>query len=114
MFNLILRGLATGSIYSLTAVGIVLILSTTNVMNFAQGDTGMFLTYIAFFFILRGIAPSLTLPIVIAVGAVLGYLVYKGLISKAKKSSHLGMMIITLGLTMIFRSYQVTPCISDR
>ena len=108
MFNLVLRGLATGSIYSLTAVGIVLILSTTNVMNFAQGDTGMFLTYIAFFFILRGIAPSLTLPIVIVAGAILGYVVYKGLISKAKKSSHLGMMIITLGLTMIFEGIVAT------
>jgi len=85
MFNLILRGLATGSIYSLTAVGIVLILSTTNVMNFAQGDTGMFLTYIAFFFILRGIAPSLTLPIVIVAGAILGYVVYKGLSLKQRR-----------------------------
>ena len=35
MFSLFFRGLATGSIYSLTAMGIVLILSTTNVMNFS-------------------------------------------------------------------------------
>ena len=72
MFNLIIRGLATGSIYSVTAVGIVLILSTTNVMNFAQGDTGMFLTYIAFFFIVRGLTPSLALPLVIVAAAILG------------------------------------------
>ncbi len=108
MFSLIFRGLATGSIYSLTAVGIVLILSTTNVMNFAQGDVGMFLTYIAFIFIVRGLNPSLALPIVIVVGLILGFAVDRGLMSKAKKSSHLGMVMITLALTMILEGLAAT------
>jgi branched-chain amino acid transport system permease protein len=108
MFSLIFRGLATGSIYSLTAVGIVLILSTTNVMNFAQGDAGMFLTYIAFIFIVRGLNPALALPIVILVGLILGFVVDRGLMSKAKKSSHLGMVMITLALTMILEGLAAT------
>lgn len=108
MFSLIFRGLATGSIYSLTAVGIVLILSTTNVMNFAQGDAGMFLTYIAFIFIVRGLNPALALPIVILVGLILGFAVDRGLMSKAKKSSHLGMVMITLALTMILEGLAAT------
>lgn len=108
MFSLIFRGLATGSIYSLTAVGIVLILSTTNVMNFAQGDVGMFLTYIAFIFIVRGLNPALALPIVIVVGLILGFAVDRGLMSKAKKSSHLGMVMITLALTMILEGLAAT------
>lgn len=108
MFSLIFRGLATGSIYSLTAVGIVLILSTTNVMNFAQGDVGMFLTYIAFIFIVRGISPALTLPIVIIAGLLLGMALDRGLMSRAKKSSHLGMVMITLALTMILEGVVAT------
>jgi len=33
--NLALRGLATGAVYALVGMGIVVILQTTNVMNFA-------------------------------------------------------------------------------
>lgn len=108
MFNLIFRGLATGAIYSLTATGIVLILSTTNVMNFAQGDTGMFLAYIAFLFIARRVPPMLTLPIVVVAGILLGIVVDRGLMTKAKKSSHLGMVMITLAFTMIFEGIVIT------
>lgn len=108
MLSLIFRGLATGSIYSLTAVGIVLILSTTNVMNFAQGDVGMFLTYIAFLFIARSVPPYLTLPVVVIAGIFLGVLLDKGLMVKARKSSHLGMVMITLALTMIIEGIVAT------
>jgi branched-chain amino acid transport system permease protein len=108
MFSLIFRGLATGSIYSLTAVGIVLILSTTNVMNFAQGDVGMFLTYIAFLFIARNVPPYLTLPVVVVAGILLGVVLDRGLMIRARRSSHLGMVMITLALTMILEGIVAT------
>lgn len=108
MFNLIFRGLATGAIYSLTAVGIVLILSTTNVMNFAQGDTGMLLAYVAFLFIAQRVPPVLTLPIVVVAGILLGFVVNRGLMSKVKNSSPLGMVMITLAFTMIFEGVVTT------
>ena len=66
MFSLFFRGLATGSIYSLTAMGIVLILSTTNVMNFSQGDMGMFLAFIAFILLMAKIPYLVTIIIIIS------------------------------------------------
>ena len=74
MWTLVFRGLATGSIYSLTAMGIVLVLSTTNVMNFAQGDMGMFLAFIAFALLMRHVSYPIAIVAVVAVGLLLGAL----------------------------------------
>lgn len=101
MLNLVFRGLATGSIYSLTAMGIVLVLSTTNVMNFAQGDMGMFLAFIAFALIMRNFPYPIAIISVVVIGLILGTLLERGLMSKVRKTSHLGMIIVTLALTMI-------------
>jgi branched-chain amino acid transport system permease protein len=102
MFNLLFRGLATGSIYSLTAMGIVLILSTTNVMNFAQGDMGMLLAFVALLLLSAKLPYAVTIIVTVLLGLVLGFLLEKGLMSKVRKSSHIGMLMITLALTMIF------------
>src|SRR5713101_2349426 len=46
--QLLVNGLALGSLYALTAFGIVLIYKTTQVITFAQGETAMFSTFVAF------------------------------------------------------------------
>lgn len=45
--QLLLSGLATGSLYALTALGIVLIFNNTRVINLAQGDFGMMGAFMA-------------------------------------------------------------------
>ena len=39
--QVLFQGLALGSIYALVALGFVLIIRATNVVNFAQGDFAM-------------------------------------------------------------------------
>lgn len=102
LLNLIIRGLITGAIYSLTSMGIVLILSTTLVMNFAQGDMGMLLAYFAFFMLMKNIPYPVAFALIILIGILFGFLLEKYLMSRARKTSHLGMVMITLALTMIF------------
>ena len=46
--QLLVNGLALGSLYALTAFGIVLIYKTTKVITFAQGETAMFSTFVSF------------------------------------------------------------------
>ena len=46
--QLLVNGLALGSLYALTAFGIVLIYKTTKIITFAQGETAMFSTFVAF------------------------------------------------------------------
>jgi len=46
VLELIVVGIAFGALYSLAALGIVLIYKTTGVLNFAHGAIGMFSTFI--------------------------------------------------------------------
>jgi branched-chain amino acid transport system permease protein len=47
----VVSGLATGGIYASLAVAIVLIYRSTRVVNFAQGEIGMFMTFVALWLI---------------------------------------------------------------
>ncbi|MFN3328192.1 MAG: ABC transporter permease subunit, partial [Fervidobacterium pennivorans] len=46
MINQILLGLSTGAMYSLVAIGLVMMYKVSGVMNFAYGNMGMFMTYV--------------------------------------------------------------------
>jgi branched-chain amino acid transport system permease protein len=50
IFQFILSGLAIGSIYSLVALGLVMVIRAINVVNFAQGEMVMVGAYICFSF----------------------------------------------------------------
>jgi branched-chain amino acid transport system permease protein len=54
--QLLVSGLAIGSIYALVALGFVLIYNAVGVVNFAQGEFVMFPSYIAATFLLPGVA----------------------------------------------------------
>jgi branched-chain amino acid transport system permease protein len=54
--QLLVSGLAIGSIYALVALGFVLIYNAVGVVNFAQGEFVMFPAYIAATFLLPGVA----------------------------------------------------------
>ncbi|MBV8602475.1 MAG: branched-chain amino acid ABC transporter permease [Candidatus Eremiobacteraeota bacterium] len=53
--QLIVSGLAMGSIYALVALGFILIYNAVGVVNFAQGDFVMFPSYIAVSFVLPSV-----------------------------------------------------------
>ena len=102
--NLVLRGLATGAVYALVGMGIVVILQTTNVMNFAQGDTGMFVTYLAFFMITTAKVPySLVLVLTIVAGALIGLIIERFMMRSVRSRSHLSLIMLTLGLSLVFQ-----------
>ena len=62
LLQLLLSGLAAGSIYALVAIGFVLIYKATDVVNFAQGEMMMVGAYLCFTF-----RTYLTLPFLWAV-----------------------------------------------
>lgn len=100
--QLIVNGLALGSLYALTAFGIVLIYKTTDVITFAQGETAMFCTFIAFTLI-----TALQLPFVVAFvltlifALVLGTLIERVILRRVGSGSILNSVIVTVGLALI-------------
>jgi branched-chain amino acid transport system permease protein len=100
--QLIVNGLALGSLYALTAFGIVLIYKTTDVITFAQGETAMFCTFIAFTLITVVQLPfvvAFVLTIIFAL--VLGTLIERVVLRRVGTSSILNSVIVTVGLALI-------------
>jgi branched-chain amino acid transport system permease protein len=102
LFQQIISGLATGCLYALAALGLVLIYKTTDVVNFAQGEIAMFSTFIAFTLLM-----SVGLPYwgafagALAAAAVLGMTVERLFIRPLHKASLLSILIVTIGLLMV-------------
>lgn len=100
--QLIVNGLALGSLYALAAFGIVLIFKTTDVITFAQGETAMFCTFIAFTLI-----TALNLPFVLAFvltlvfAIILGACIERVVMRRVSARSIINPVIVTVGLSLI-------------
>ena len=101
--QLVLSGLAVGSIYACQALAVVMIHRSSGLVNFAQGEMAMFSTYIAWSLIQSGcsywLAFVLTLIISFAGGALL-----QRLFHPLRHASQLAHIILFLGLFTIINS----------
>ena len=100
--QLIINGIAMGSVYALVALGLVLVYKTTEVLNFAQGELGMVSTFIAYW-MMTGLGFSFPLAFVGAClfGFVLGAAIEFFILRRADDPNLLGLIILTLGFEMI-------------
>jgi branched-chain amino acid transport system permease protein len=98
----IVSGLALGAVYGSLALAIVLIYRTTHVVNFAQGEMGMFTTFIAWSLITNhGFSywPAFALTLVLAfIG---GVAIERVVIRPVEHASHLTLIMVTIALFVI-------------
>jgi branched-chain amino acid transport system permease protein len=105
-FSQVMSGLATGSIYGLVALGLVLIYRSTDVLNFAQGEMALFVTFVGwslFLSFLADINYFLVFFIVVALAGALGAFIERTVIRPVEGAPVLNAVIVTLGLFVIFR-----------
>ncbi|MEE9612307.1 MAG: branched-chain amino acid ABC transporter permease [Desulfatiglandales bacterium] len=105
LLQVILSGLATGSIYALVALGLALINNTTEHVNFAQGEMSMVSAFVGFtFFHILGLNLVISFLLALIVSAILGVIVERLVIHPAIYAPHFNVFIITLGLSIVMRS----------
>ncbi|TAJ82443.1 branched-chain amino acid ABC transporter permease [Reyranella sp.] len=78
----ITKGLLTGMVYGLMALGLSVIFGVMRVVNFAHGElmvVGMYLAWMGFEYL--QVSPMLSLPLIAAVFFVAGYALQRGVIS---------------------------------
>ncbi|MCH8994520.1 MAG: branched-chain amino acid ABC transporter permease [Chloroflexi bacterium] len=93
----VISGIASGSLFAILALAIVLIYRSTSVLNFAQGEMAMFSTFIAWTFMTRmdfWLAFLLAILVAAAIGAALERLVLR----PVERAAPLNSLIVTLGL----------------
>lgn len=105
LVHVVVSGLATGSIYSLMALSLVIIYNATRTLNFAQGEMLMVTTFIAWS-ATHAFSLPLTLTLVVAVvsAVVLGFVVERLIIRRAIGATHWDVLIITVGLSLMLRA----------
>src|ERR1044072_4507437 len=98
-------GLATGCIYALVALSLVIVYNATRTLNFAQGEMLMASAFAAWS---AQRAAGLPLPLAFVCGVAarrgLAYFVERIIIRRAVSATHWDVLIITLGLSLVLRA----------
>lgn len=101
--QLVVSGLALGSIYALLALSLVLINKATDVVNFAQGEMAMFGTFICFWLLSKtGMLLVVVLILAVPIGALLGMSTERIAMRPLQAAPPVNALIATIGLWMIF------------
>ena len=105
VIHVIVSGLATGCIYALMALALVIIYNATRTLNFAQGEMLMVSTFVAWT-AQKSLGWPLPATLIVAVVAagVMAWVLERVLIRRAVAATHWDVLIITLGLSLILRS----------
>lgn len=105
VLELAIVGIAYGALYSLAALGIVLIYKTTGVLNFAHGAIGMFSTFIAYEFgVVRGWPAPVAIILALAFAAAFGWGMERFTLRPLRERPVLTRVIVTLGWLLVLQS----------
>jgi branched-chain amino acid transport system permease protein len=103
MTQVILSGLIFGCIYGLTALGLVLIFKTTDIVNFAQGEMAMITTFISFMFMTSyGIPYFASFVLSLIFATAFGMVVHRLFMKPIQSAPPLNQIVLTLGLFLVF------------
>ena len=105
VIHVIVSGLATGCIYALMALSLVIIYNATRTLNFAQGEMLMVSTFVGWA-AQEAFRLPLALTLLVAVGAAgaLAFVLERLVIRRAIGATHWDVLIITLGLSLMLRA----------
>ena len=81
LVQLVIAGVAVGAVYSLMALGFVLIYKASTVVNFGPGELVLFGAYVAWATILNMKLPlAVALPLTLVVAILLGLIIERGVL----------------------------------
>jgi len=104
LLQTLLGGFVQGCIYSLIALGFVLIYRATRQINFAQGDLLMLGAYLGMQLQLWGVSWAVALLLSLILLFLCGSLLQVGILSSLPRESRILVILLTLGLGFVLRS----------
>jgi branched-chain amino acid transport system permease protein len=103
--QLLISGIAVGSIYALLGLALVLIHKATDVVNFAQGEMSMFSTFLALAMLEQLHLPLwAVLGLAFPVGAMFGAIIEIVFIRPMAGAPPVNLLIVTTGLFIVFNN----------
>ncbi len=103
--QLVVEGIAEGSLYALVALGFVIIFKATKVLNFAQGELVLLGAYLGVFALIQARLPWwLALPAVLVACGLIGASIQWALMDRLVGKSPLALIMITIGLANVLQA----------
>jgi len=100
LLNYIIAGLANGCIYSLVAIGFVLIYKSSSILNFAQGAIVILSAFVFYSFTIQlGIPIVIAILLALAFGALLGFVIERFILDRLIGQPILAVIILTLAFS---------------
>src|SRR4030095_15590144 len=104
MLQLVITGIAVGGVYSLMALGFVLIFKASAVVNFGPGELVLFGAYVAWATILHMKMPLyVALPVTLAVAIALGLIIERGVLRPLIGHPIISVIMVTFGVASVIR-----------
>ena len=120
--QLLVNGFVLGGLLGLVALGLALIFGVMRVVNFAHGEFITLGAYATFLLVTHyALSPLLGIPVAFALGALVGWLVQAGVVSRVTRRPELDVLMVTYALSVVglglfalgfggdFRSYAAGP-----
>lgn len=104
LVHVVVSGLATGSIYALMALALVIIYNATRTLNFAQGEMLMVSTFVAWTALGAGLPLVASVLVAVAAAAGLALVIERLVIRRTISATHWDVLIVTLGLSLVLRA----------
>jgi branched-chain amino acid transport system permease protein len=99
--QVLVDGIATGSIYAAVALALVLIFRSTGIVNFAQGEMAMFSTFVAWALYEAGVPLGLAVLSTLVLSFLAGMAIERSLIRHFEGGEPLTLVIVTLGMFIL-------------
>jgi branched-chain amino acid transport system permease protein len=97
----VVAGLASGSIYALLALAIVIIYRSTGVVNFAQGEMATFTTFIAWTLVDHGVGYWGAFALTLLIALVGGFALERIVVRPVEGKPVINAVILTIGLFIL-------------
>ena len=99
--KIILDGVMIGALFALAAYGLALVWGVMNVKNLAQGDFVIAGGYVAWWMTQQGLPPLLGVPAAFVVLWIIGWVIYKLIISRVIERDLFTSLLATFGLAIM-------------
>ena len=103
LLQFLFSGLTVGAIYALVALGFTLIYSSSDVINFAQGEFVMVGGMVTYILAAAGMPLAAAALVAIVVAVAVGLLLHRLAIEPARDASAVTLIIITIGASILLR-----------
>jgi branched-chain amino acid transport system permease protein len=108
LLSQLVNGLLIGCMYSLIAIGLTLIWGVMNIVNFAHADflmLGMFTSF--WLYTLYAVDPLYSIPVCAVLLFLLGWVIYKYIVSKVMTGPGLAQVVVTFGVSIFLANLAV-------